>query len=177
MAQFELDYSGMDYSADVKAINFSPADNTGIFVGSFLQSLTKNFAVGAEFGLQRPKESVQQLQSSVVGKYSGKDYVFTAGVSQIGLLQASYYQKVSSKVDLGAELQLVSSEGRKSAVCTIGGKWDFQASTFRGQIDTTGRVSAVLEEKMAPGFSILLTGDIDHVKSQSKFGIGLQMES
>jgi mitochondrial import receptor subunit TOM40 len=177
MAQLELDFAGMDYSANMKAVNPSPADGTGIFVGSFLQSITKKLAVGVEVGVQRPRPDINETQTSLVAKYSGNNFVLTSNFSQIGILQCSYYHRVSPKVELGTELQLMTAEGRRDGLCTVGGKWDFQAATFRGQIDTTGRVSAVLEEKMAPGFSILLTGDIDHVKGQSRFGIGMQLES
>jgi len=56
---------------------------------------------------------------------------------------------------------------------TLGAKFDFRQATIRCQGDTSGRVSAVLEEKLAPGLSFLITGEIDHSKTQSRFGIGL----
>ena len=58
-----------------------------------------------------------------------------------------------------------------------GGKFDFRAATFRGQIDTTGRVSTVIKQKIAPGFSFIITGDIEHMKSTARFGVGIQLEA
>jgi mitochondrial import receptor subunit TOM40 len=94
----------------------------------------------------------------------------------MGILQASYYQRVNEKVDLGTELQLVAVQGRRQAVCNVGAKWEFSKSTFRGQIDTTGKVSAVMEEKLVPGISFFICGELDHAKTESRFGLGLTME-
>jgi mitochondrial import receptor subunit TOM40 len=177
MAQLEADYSAKSFSLNIKAVNPSPTDATGIFVGTYLQSITKNLAMGVEVAHQRPEPNKAESQASYVAKYSGQDYVFTANVSQIGMVHASYHHKVSAQVELATEVQLMATQGRREAVCTMGGKWDFRQACFRGQIDTTGRVSAVIEERLAPALSVLLTADLDHFKAQSKFGIGLQLEN
>jgi mitochondrial import receptor subunit TOM40 len=72
--------------------------------------------------------------------------------------------RYSEKVDFGTEIQLVTAGGRRDAVATVGGKFEFRRSTFRGQVDTTGKVAAVLEEKIVPGFSFLISGEMDHSK-------------
>ena len=48
MIQIEQDYQGMDYSVNVKAMNPSPLDLSGIYIGSYLQAVTKNLAFGVE---------------------------------------------------------------------------------------------------------------------------------
>ena len=45
--------------------------------------------------------------------------------------------------------------------------------TNRGKIDQSGVVSAFLEEKLNVGITFLLSGEIDHVKKDYKFGFGL----
>ncbi|CAG8565060.1 1261_t:CDS:2 [Paraglomus occultum] len=175
MLQLEQDYQGSDYSINFKTVNPSPVDSTGIFILSYLQSVTQKLSLGTEIVYQKLTSDLEETVKQYVMKYTGKDYIATLNYQEAGALQASYYQKINEKVDFGTELQMLLDGGRR-AVCTVGGKFDFRAATIRGQVDTTGRVSVVIEEKIAPGFSFLITGDMEHAKGQSRFGIGIQME-
>ncbi|KAF7722088.1 translocase of outer mitochondrial membrane [Apophysomyces ossiformis] len=177
MMQLEGDYTGSDYSFNVKAMNPNPMEFTGIYMANYLQSVTSKLAVGSEIVLQRPTPDMEETAMSLVGKYTGNDFIATAQFQGLGAIQASYYQRINEKVDFGVELNMMVQGGRREAVATVGGKFDFRQATFRGQIDTTGRVSAVLEEKMAPGFAFLISGDLDHMKGQSKFGIGITLSA
>ncbi|CAG8517883.1 12558_t:CDS:2 [Ambispora gerdemannii] len=177
MLQLEQDYQGPDYSLNFKTVNPSIVDNTGIFVLSYLQSITPNLALGTELVYQKPTADIEETTRSLVIKHSVDDYIATLQWQAPGALQVSYYQKINEKVDFGTELQILAAGGRREAVGSLGGKFDFRAATFRGQLDTTGRVSVVIEEKIAPGFSFIITGDIEHAKSTSRFGIGFQLEA
>ncbi|CAI2171111.1 2418_t:CDS:2 [Funneliformis geosporum] len=177
MLQLEQDYQGSDYSINCKTINPSPVENTGIFILSYFQSVTQKIALGVENVYQKPTPDIEETTRSLVAKYTGKDCIATLHWQEMGAFQASYYQKINEKVDFGTELQILAASGRREAVCTVGGKFDFRAATFRGQIDTTGRVSAVIEQKIAPGFSFIITGDIEHMKSTARFGVGIQLEA
>jgi mitochondrial import receptor subunit TOM40 len=176
MGQWEMDYSGSSFTANAKAVNPSPVDATGIFVASYLQSVSKNVALGVEVAHQRPDAATQETQLSYVAKVSGSDFVLTTNVSQIGVMQTSYVHKVNEQIELGADLQLMASQGRREGVCTVGGKWEFRAASFRGMVDTAGRVGVLLEERLAPGVTLLFSGELDHYKGDSKFGLGMQME-
>ncbi|RUP16852.1 hypothetical protein BC936DRAFT_139509 [Jimgerdemannia flammicorona] len=176
MLQVEQDYQGRDFTANFKAMNPSPLEFTGLYMASYLQSVTPRLAVGSEVVLQRPTPEMEETVMSLVGKYTGPDYIATAQF-QGGAVQASYFQRINEKVDFGVELNLLIGGGRREAVATVGGKFEFRQATFRGQVDTTGRVSAVLEEKMAPGFSFLISGDLDHMKGQSRFGVGIMLSA
>lgn len=176
MLQMEHEYAGSDYSINLKAMNPNPMEFTGLYVASYLQSVSSKLAIGSEIVLQRPTPDMEETAMSLVGKYTGNDYIATAQFQGLGAIQASYYQRINEKVDFGVEINLLMQGQRREGVATVGGKFDFRQATFRGQIDTTGRVSAVLEEKMAPGFSFLISGDLDHMKVQSSIwaiGIGL----
>lgn len=164
MLQMEHEYAGSDYSINLKAMNPNPMEFTGLYVASYLQSVTSKLAIGSEVVLQRPTPDMEETAMSLVGKYTGNDYIATAQFQGLGAIQASYYQRINEKVDFGVEINLLMQGQRREGVATVGGKFDFRQATFRGQIDTTGRVSAVLEEKMAPGFSFLISGDLDHMK-------------
>ncbi|KAI8082714.1 eukaryotic porin-domain-containing protein [Halteromyces radiatus] len=177
MLQIDQDYTGSDFSCNIKAMNPNPLEFTGLYMANYLQSITPNLALGTEVVLQRPTPDMEETAMSLVGKYTGSDFVATAQFQGLGAIQASYYQRINEKVEFGAEMNIMVQNGRREAVATVGGKFDFRQATFRGQIDTTGRVSAVLEEKMAPGFSFLISGDLDHMKGQSKFGVGIMLSA
>lgn len=168
MLQIEQDYNGKDFNLNLKGVNPSPTEGTGIFITSYLQSITPNLALGAEAVHQRPTPQSAETTYSYVAKYTGPDYIATATYQGFGALQASYYLRYSEKVDFGTEIQLVTAGGRRDAVATVGGKFEFRRSTFRGQVDTTGKVAAVLEEKIVPGFSFLISGEMDHGKVKKK---------
>ncbi|KAG9062076.1 translocase of outer mitochondrial membrane [Linnemannia hyalina] len=170
------DYNGKDFNLNLKGVNPSPTEATGIFITSYLQSITPNLAIGAEAVHQRPTPQDAETTYSYVAKYTGQDYIATATYQGFGALQASYYLRYSERVDFGTEIQLVTAGGRRDAVATVGGKFEFRRSTFRGQVDTTGKVAAVLEEKIVPGFSFLVSGEMDHGKGQSRFGVGMMWE-
>ncbi len=170
VVQVEHDYLGQDYSLNVKAVNPSPADLTGIYIGSYLQSLTKNLALGVEGILQRPSPDAAEVATSYLAKYtsSDKNWIATAQVQGAGILQATYWQKLSEKVDVAADLQVVAAPGRRDALATLAARYELRMASFRAQLDSTGKVSAFLEQKFAPTFSFVVSGEIDHFKVRTR---------
>lgn len=166
MIQLEHDFQGSDYSANIKAVNPSPSDFTGIYIGSYLQSITKNLAVGFETLYQRPTPRDNDVTTSYLAKLTGTDksWIATAQLQPSGILQATYWQKLSEKVDVAADLQVLAAPHRRDAVASLGAKYDFRMATFRAQVDSTGKVSALLEQRFVPAFAFLMAGEIDHFK-------------
>ncbi|CAK5277691.1 unnamed protein product [Mycena citricolor] len=179
MIQLEHDLQGQDYSINAKAMNPSPVDGTGIYVGSYLQSVTKNLALGVEGIFQRPTPDVAELSTTYLAKImsSDKSWIATAQTQGLGVLQASYWHKLSEKVDAGVDMQVIALPNRREAVATIGAKYDLRLATFRAQFDTTGKVSALLEQRFTPVFAFLVAGEIDHFKNAAKVGVGVMIES
>lgn len=169
MIQLEQDYQGQDYSANLKAVNPSPLDFTGIYIGNYLQSFTKNLSLGVETLYQRPTPDVAEMSTSYLLKYVGreKDWIATAQLQPLGILQTTYWQKLSEKLEVAAELQVVAAPTRRDAVATLGARYDLRMATFRAQLDSTGKVSALLEQRFAPAFAFLVSGEIDHFKVSS----------
>lgn len=163
--QLETEYSGLDYTLNLKTVNPSPIDATGVYIGSYLQSVTKKLALGIESVYQRAPEGTD-VTNSFVAKYtsSAQDWIATAQFHPMGLLQASYWQKLSPQVEVAADLQVMAAPVKRDAIATVGAKWDLRMATFRAQLDSTGKVSALLEQRFAPSFAFLLTGEIDHFK-------------
>lgn len=171
MVQLEHDYQGRDFNLNIKGINPSPADFTGIYVGSYLQSVTKNLALGVESLWQRPNPEVSEMSTSYLTKYTSNDknWIATAQLQPAGILQATYWQKLNEKVEVAADLQLIAAPARRDAIATIGAKYDLRLATFRAQLDSTGKVSALLEQRFTPTFAFLVSGEIDHFKVWQEF--------
>ena len=165
----EHDYTGPDYSLNLKALNPSPVDGSGIFIGSYLQSVTKNLALGTEVLLQRGGPLEIPAAPSYLAKYTGSDksWIATAQIQPMGMLSATYWQKLNEKVEAAADLQVMVANGKREGVATLGAKYDLRMATFRGQVDSTGKVSALLEQRFAPTFSFMVAGEIDHFKVRS----------
>jgi mitochondrial import receptor subunit TOM40 len=168
MIQLEQDYQGLDYSANLKAINPSPADLSGVYVGNYLQSITPRLALGVESLYQRPSAALAELSHSLLAKYTAADksWIATAQAQPAtGIVQATYYHRLGEKVDVAADLQMMAQPGgRRDALATLGAKWDLRMSTFRAQVDSSGKVSALLEQRFSPEFTFVVAGEIDHFK-------------
>jgi mitochondrial import receptor subunit TOM40 len=106
------------------------------------------------------------------------EWTATLQAQAAGVLSATYHHRLSDKVDVGADLNVVLNGGRREATATVGAKYDFRMATFRGQVDSTGKTSMLLEQRFAPTFSFLVTGEIDHMKAgAAKLGLGVMIES
>ncbi len=53
---------------------------------------------------------------------------------------------------------------KREAVATLGAKYDFRMATFRGQVDSNGKVGMLLEQRFTPAFAFMVGGEIDHAK-------------
>ncbi|KAF8636595.1 hypothetical protein AX17_003405 [Amanita inopinata Kibby_2008] len=179
MIQVEHDLQGKDYNLNAKAVNPWPADLTGIYIGSYIQSVTRNLALGCETLYQRPSPELSEFSTSYVAKYTSNDksWIATAHVQPAGMVQASYWQKLSEKVEVAADIQVIVAPNRRDALATLGAKYDLRLSTFRAQLDSTGKVSALLEQRFTPAFAFLVSGEIDHFKNAAKVGVGVMIES
>jgi len=178
MLQLEHDYLGSDFSLNAKAVNPSPTDFSGIYVGNYLQSITKNLAVGVEALYQRGNiPGLTELGTTYLARYAAKNWIATAQAQSSGILQTTYWQKLGEKLEVAADLQLIATPQRRDAIATVGAKYTLRTATFRAQFDSSGKVSALLEQQLAPTFAFLVAGEIDHVKSTSKVGVGIMIES
>ncbi|KAI9898376.1 hypothetical protein N3K66_006736 [Trichothecium roseum] len=190
MAQFEHEYTGNDFSASLKMLNPSFFDGgiTGIYIGSYLQSVTPKLAIGMETLWQRPALTQgPECAVSYCGRYKSEDWVATAQLqAAMGTLTTSYWRKLSDKVQAGVEMNLglVPSPGgmmgggiQKEGVTTVGAKYDFRMSTFRAQVDSKGKLSCVLEKRVAPPVMMSFAADIDHFTQQAKLGLGVSIEA
>lgn len=180
MFQLDNDYTGKDFSASVKALNPSVLEGglTGIFVGSYLQSITPKLAVGIEAVWQRAAMNTgPEMALSYCAKYASKDWIASAQLQAQGAFNTTYWRRITDRVEAGVDLNLTVAPGRsrggggmmggglsKEGVATVGAKYDFRSSTFRAQLDSSGRLACLLEKRIAPAVQVTFAGDIDHFK-------------
>jgi len=66
---------------------------------------------------------------------------------------------------------------RKEGTATLGAKYEFRASIFRAQVDSTGKISCLLEKKLVPLVGITFAGELDHAKNSAKLGLAVSIEA
>lgn len=179
MLQLDNEYNGTDFNASLKAINPSGLEGglTGIFIGSYLQSLTPSLALGLEAVWQRQAVNTgPETALSYVAKYRGSDWIASAQMLQAqGAINTSFWRRLTDKVEAGVDLNLQFAPGlgggglmgvgsRKEGTTTVGAKYDFRTSTFRAQLDSSGKLSCLLEKRVLPPVQITFAGEMDHFK-------------
>ncbi|KAL1614740.1 putative mitochondrial import receptor subunit [Diplodia seriata] len=188
MLQLENDYTGADFSASIKAMNPSILDGglTGIFIGSYLQAVTKRLSLGLEGVYERAAMTHgPQCMLSYAARYKGDDWIASGQVLASGGIQGSYWRKLTERVEAGASVNLefapamaqMMGAPSKDATTTIGAKYDFRASSFRAQVDSKGKLGCLLEKRVAPPVQVTFSGEIDHAKNAAKVGLGVSIEA
>ena len=172
----EQDYTGNDFTASLKSINPSILEGelTGMFIGSYLQSITPRLSLGMEGVVQRPGGGMgPEAAVSYAGRYKGDDWIASAQLLTQGGVQLSYWKKLMDKVETGVDVNLqfaglsgagMMGGGRKEGVATFGTKYEFSRSIFRAQIDSQGKLGCLLEKVVAPPVRLTFAGELDHVK-------------
>ncbi|KAG4304116.1 hypothetical protein PORY_002480 [Pneumocystis oryctolagi] len=158
VVQLEQDYQGSDTSINLKYMNPSFLDNglTGIVVASFLQTITPKLSLGIEGVWQKPPSAAgpEDTTLSYLGRYVEKDWIVTAQVASQGIYSLTYWRKLSPKVQVGTECQIVTASPamvplgviKKEGVTAIGAKYEFMNSVFRAQVDTMGKNWIICEK-------------------------------
>ena len=203
MVQWEHDILADHFTVNLKAINPDPATGNGIYFASLLQSVAPRLALGTELIHQRgPGQtasdysyfakltSFPSLNVAANALTPGQpalpppfnpSWIGTLSVSAMRT-QASYYHRLSDKVDVAADLTVenapptMMSAGGREATATLGAKYDFRLATFRAQMDSNWKVGMQLEQRWTPQFALTVGGEIDHAKNTSRFGLGVQVD-
>ena len=177
MVQLDNEFVGQDFSASLKAMSPSLLEGglTGIFIGSYLQSITPRLAVGFEGVWQRAALNVRpETVMSYCARYKTADWVASAQYLAQGSLGGSYWRRLTDKVEAGVDCQLQFAPGmggngmfggmRKEGTTTVGVKYNFLASVYRAQVDSAGKVGVVLEKRIAPPITLTFAAEIDQWK-------------
>lgn len=149
---------------------------TGVVVLHFLRSITKNLAMGTELVYQASPQMPggHMAFASLAGKYSTDEMTMALTAGNSGSIHASYYQKCSSNLQIGVELE--TNIKMEESVGSIGYEVDIAKGNFllRGSVDSNMTVKSVVEKKLLPlPFTLALCSMINHRKNQFQFGCGL----
>ena len=172
----EQDYVGDDFTASLKSINPSVLENglSGMFIGSYLQSVTPRFSVGMEGVYQKPGGGMgPEAALSYAARYKGDDWIGSFQLLTQGGLQGSYWRRLTDKVETGVDVNLqfaglsgaaMMGGARKEGTATLGAKYEFSRSIFRAQVDSQGKIGCLLDKVIAPPVRITFAGEMDHAK-------------
>ncbi|CAL1387937.1 unnamed protein product [Linum trigynum] len=157
-----FDYKGKDYRTQLQLGDGS------LFGASYIQSITPHLSLGGEVFW-----AGQHLKSGVgyAARYENDKMVATGQVASTGMIAMSYVQKVSEKVSLATDFMY--NYLSRDVTASVGYDYILRQARLRGKLDSNGCASAFLEERLNMGLNFVLSAEIDHKKSDYKFGFGL----
>ncbi|KAF8517010.1 hypothetical protein BU17DRAFT_50273, partial [Hysterangium stoloniferum] len=81
-------------------------------------------------------------------KYSGTkcNWIATATIRLSGVHQLTYWQRISEKLDVTADLQAMATPTRRDATATMGAKYELRAANFHTQLHSSRKISTWLEQ-------------------------------
>lgn len=163
-ASWDLDYRGTDFCSQLKVAN------GGVAAVSYLQSVTPNLALGGE-GFYQGKSQFSAITAAA--KYANANDVASLTVASFGPIIASYMHRVNPKSAFATEFYI---DGRtRDSHVTLGYRFDLSSASVMGNVDSSGRVSATLEERINPILSFCLSGELDHAREEYKFGFSVNL--
>ncbi|KAL4706659.1 hypothetical protein ACJJTC_005044 [Scirpophaga incertulas] len=176
--QGTVEYKGSDYTLSMAVGKPDFSENSAVFVGHYLQSVSRRAALGAELvyqaGTRVPGGEV--AIASAAARYTMDDSEVSATLGAAGL-NLCYFKKASEQLQIVAEME-TSFQGMES-VGTIGYQVTIPKAelVFRGMVDSNWNIGAVLEKKLQPlPCTFALSGMANQAKQQFKFGCGLIIE-
>ena len=174
-AQMSLERRGRLTSLGLTIANPNIINNSGIIVGHYLRRITERFDLGAEYVYQfDPKLPGSQICALTYGgRYTAPFWTASATMASSGL-HFCYYHKQAENLQFGVEFEsnFRAQESKTTFAYQIEIPEDI---VLKASCDTDWTVQAVLEKKLSRQlpFSFVLSGAFNHLKPQSKFGIGL----
>ncbi|XP_037549441.1 mitochondrial import receptor subunit TOM40B [Nematolebias whitei] len=170
--QGDAEFRGEDFTATVTLGNPDVLTGSGIVVAHYLQSVTPALALGGELVYHR-RPGEEGSVTSLVGRYSGKNYVATVTLGSAGA-HASYYHKANDQLQVGVEFE-ASARMRDTSV-SFGYQLNVPRAdlVFKGSVDSDWVVGATLEKKLLPlPLSLLLCSFLNHQKNKVQCGFGI----
>uniref|UniRef100_A0AAR2M030 Translocase of outer mitochondrial membrane 40 homolog, like n=1 Tax=Pygocentrus nattereri TaxID=42514 RepID=A0AAR2M030_PYGNA len=170
--QCDAEYRGDDFTAAVTLGNPDVLVGSGIIVAHYLQSLSPALALGGELVYHR-RPGEEGTVTSLVGRYTGNNYVATLTVGGAGA-HASYYHKASDQLQVGVEFE-ASTRTQETSV-SFGYQVDLPKANlqFKGSLDSNWVVGATMEKKLVPlPLSLALGAFLNHRKNKFQCGFGV----
>jgi len=160
----EVDYKGSDFHVQAKWLN---PGNYGL---SYLQSITPSIAAGFDLFYNYK----QGLAVATLGaKWKLERYTMSL-VGTYGHVTASWHYVLSNKVKVATELSFQKSQSGWDSNWSAGMEADYTNATIKTSVNSAAKVSTVVESNLSQHAKFTLSGELDHLKKQYRFGFGLQ---
>ncbi|CAD5212667.1 unnamed protein product [Bursaphelenchus okinawaensis] len=174
-AQAFIERRGANSSLGLTIVNPNFIANSGILVGQVLRRLTARLDVGAELIYQREKQipGGQMSVMSYAARYTTPNWTASAKFGETGL-HCCYHHKQTQNLQFGVEFETNFRLGETLTTFAYQVEVPEADMTLRASVDTNWTVGAVMEKKLSQQlpFSLALSGLLNHVKNEGKFGIG-----
>ncbi|EJW85630.1 mitochondrial import receptor subunit tom40 [Wuchereria bancrofti] len=171
-----VEYRGRLTTLGLTCANIDIINDSGVIVAQYLRRITKKLDLGVEF-IHQYGIPIPGRQLSVVNyqaRYTGKNFI-ASGMFSFDALHLCYYHKQRENISFGVEFESSTRSGE--AVTTIGYQAEIpdEGVIMRASVNTDWSVGAVFEKKLSRNlpFTLAISGMLNHVKGQGKFGIGL----
>ncbi|CAG9569829.1 unnamed protein product [Danaus chrysippus] len=173
--QGTVEYKGSDYTLALAVGKPDCSDKSSVFVGHYLQSVSKHLTLGAELVYQSSARIAggEVAIASAAARYTMDDSEVSATLGAASF-HVCYFKQASEQLQVVAEME-TSFRGMESTG-TIGYQVTIPKAelVFRGMVDSNWNIGAVLEKKLQPlPFTFALSGMSNQAKQQFKFGCGL----
>jgi mitochondrial import receptor subunit TOM40 len=110
-----------------------------------------------------------------------------------GMLHSSYWRRLNQRLEMVTELQMLLAPTRREGlfislrsslsftafsfvltvgIATFGFKFDAIYASIRASIESTGRLTTILEEKVTPALGFSLNTTLDYPRSSGTIGFG-----
>uniref|UniRef100_A0A672U7X5 Translocase of outer mitochondrial membrane 40 n=1 Tax=Strigops habroptila TaxID=2489341 RepID=A0A672U7X5_STRHB len=162
--QVDGEYRGADFTAAVTLGNPDILVGSGILVAHYLQSITPSLALGGSWTPPNPPP----LMSLVAPNWIG-----TLTLGQAGA-HATYYHRANEQLQVGVEFE--ASTRLQDTSVAFGYQLELPKGNlvFKGSLDSSWVVAAVLEKKLPPlPLTLALGAVLNHRKNKFHCGFGL----
>ena len=168
--------SGLTYMGDDYALTSTlshSGQNTGTLALGFMQSVTPNLALGAgiNYAFAKAEANLQFGGQYTVGTDTMMALKIDSPQSEPGKATLSFLRQVDQKTKLACEMEVNKGE----AVVRAGWEFNLSMTKINGTLDSNLVMMCTVEERFAPGMSLLFSGIMQQGRGQYKFGFGLQM--
>ncbi|XP_069630716.1 LOW QUALITY PROTEIN: mitochondrial import receptor subunit TOM40 homolog [Haliaeetus albicilla] len=170
--QVDGEYRGADFTAAVTLGNPDILVGSGILVAHYLQSITPTLALGGELVYHR-RPGEEGTVVSLAGRYTAPNWIGTLTVGQAGA-HATYYHRANEQLQVGVEFE--ASTRLQDTSVAFGYQLELPKGNllFRGSVDSSWVVGAVLEKKLPPlPLTLALGAFLNHRKNKFHCGFGL----
>ncbi|XP_061462389.1 mitochondrial import receptor subunit TOM40B [Rhineura floridana] len=170
--QFDTEYRGDDYTATLTLGNPDLISESIILVAHFLQSITSRLVLGGEMVYHR-RPGEEGAIVTLAGKYTALKWIATLNLGYGGA-HASYYHRANDQIQVGVEFE--ANTRLQDTSFAFGYQLTLPQANmvFRGFLDSSWCVGAVLEKKLPPlPVTLALGAFLNHWKHRFHCGFSI----